>query len=78
MKPENKETRLFLLDLDITDTQEIELFVAQNAIDVKLKYPTKKGYHYITKPFNVKLAEQLTSVTIQKDGLLLINTLDRE
>jgi hypothetical protein len=75
MKPENKASKYFLLDVDTKDIFDVEDFLLTKNIGVKLKYETPKGWHYIVEPFNVLWAEKLKDVTLQKDGLLLLNTL---
>lgn len=76
MKPENKNTNFFLLDIDTRESKEIDKFVQQYAIQVFHTYPTKKGWHYITLPFNAKIADNQTIFTLQKDGLLLIRYIE--
>ena len=73
MAPENKEEKYFLLDCDKVDVSEISDFTIQNDIYVFLTYLTKKGWHLVTKSFDVRLLEKLPDVTLQKDGLLLLN-----
>lgn len=75
MQPENKLTKYFLLDVDTKDTSEVDKFIYDNNISIYSIYPTKKGWHYIVLPFNVKLAEGFKTFCVQKDGLLLINYL---
>lgn len=75
MAPENKKSKYFMLDIDTKDTKEVDDFVYQHLIEVIHTYPSKSGWHYIVKPFNIKLAEG-KKFTVIKDGLLLINWLE--
>jgi len=72
MKPENRKTKLFILDIDKKDTREIDQCVIHLLIKVIFKYETVKGWHYICEPFNLNLLE-VDEVEIKTDGLLLID-----
>lgn len=75
MKPENKLTKRFLIDIDTTCDKEIEKvtkWVHQNTI-LLWEYFTPHGKHLITNPFNIK--EWPFKWEIKKDGLLLLNSL---
>lgn len=82
MKPEQKNSRYFLLDVDIPEAkaqcyidvyEEINKFIADNGIKNILDYDTKKGRHYIVEPFDMRLTQDLKHITVQKDGLLLLH-----
>ncbi len=78
MKPENKLTKYFLLDVDSLNTFEVDMFIINNSINVILCYPSKNGWHYIVSPFNIKLAEGCKTFEVKKDALLLINYIDKK
>lgn len=78
MKPEQKNSRYFLLDVDQDDkavapVEEVTLFICKNGIKTIANYPTKNGHHFIVEPFDMRLAQNLQYVTVQKDGLLLLH-----
>lgn len=75
MKPENRKSKLFLLDIDSKDLTEVDHFVADYLIQVKHIYHTKKGWHYIVAPFDVRLSHGMKTFIVNKDGLLLVNYL---
>lgn len=80
MKPEQKNSRYFLLDVDqdhkaVAPVEEITLFICKNGIKTIANYPTKNGHHFIVEPFDIRLSASLQYVTVQKDGLLLLHWL---
>lgn len=76
MKPENKLSKYFLLDIDQKDVSETENFISKHSLKVVHYYPSKSGWHYIVEPFNVKLAETCKTFEVKKDALLLVNYLE--
>lgn len=72
MKPENKATKYFLLDVDSKIDNEVDHLLYDHDVELKLSYPTPNGWHHIVEPFNAKLAEGYKTITLIKDGLLLI------
>jgi len=76
MKPENKNSKLFMLDVDSKVTHEVDEFISSNMIEVVNTFPSRQGWHYIVKPFNVTLANGKETFSVIKDGLILINYLD--
>lgn len=72
MKPENRNSSHFLLDLDQKDTSKLYYNLHHMAIEPLLKYESVKGWHYIVKPFNPILLE-VENCEIKKDALLLLN-----
>jgi len=71
MQPGQRASSWFLWDVDTKDDQP---FLAQlpAEIPVLLKYPTKKGWHIITPPFNYTKMVLPPDVELKKDGLLLL------
>lgn len=78
MKPENKLSKFFLFDIDSKCTLEVDKFISDNLINILFTYQTKNGFHYVSDPFNVKLAEGFKTFTIKKDGMILINYLGQK
>lgn len=78
MKPENKASKYFMLDIDTKDLTEVEDFVSREKIQVIKDYQTKKGWHYIVSPFNVKVAEMYKSFTVNKDAMMLVHYMESE
>ncbi len=76
MKPENKNSKYFLLDVDSKEQEEVDDFIEQNNIQIKLWYETKNGWHFIVDPFNVTLADGAKTFTVNKDGLMLLHYMD--
>lgn len=76
MKPENKNTKFFLLDIDSKCTKEVDKFISDNLIKIIHTYPTKKGWHYVAEPFDARLANGHKTFILNKDGLLLIHYLE--
>lgn len=75
MKPENKLSKYFLLDIDSKTDNEIDEFMLKYDIQFKFNYPTPNGWHYIVEPFNAIWANGYKTFTLIKDGLLLIRTI---
>jgi len=75
MKPENKNSKYMLLDVDSKNQDEIDMFLTDHPIGIKLWYQTKNGWHFIVEPFNVTLADGARTFKVIKDGLLLLNYL---
>lgn len=75
MKPENKNSKYFLLDVDTKDTSKVDSFLGLHLINPIFIYPSKSGWHYIVRPFNTSLSHD-GAFAIQKDGLLLLNYLE--
>jgi len=75
MKPNARGTKYFLLDID-NKTPELRLKLANiliaNKIDVLVERETRNGYHWIVKPFDVRLVSGIEDVGVQKDGLLYV------
>lgn len=79
MQPANRNSRLFLLDVDTKDENYIKV-VAENlrqrdGVTFKKIYATPNGAHWVTEGFDVRLVENIPSVEVKKDGLLLLNVL---
>lgn len=77
MSPKCKAESNFLIDIDNlvgdkVDILEIDKLLEEINVKVLLKYPTKNGWHVITKPFNPALWDNGFG-DIKKDGLLLLN-----
>lgn len=77
MKPENKLSKYFMLDVDTKEPNEVDDFVFKENINVTHRYQTKNGWHYIVLPFNVKLAEGYKTFTVNKDAMLLVHYLEK-
>ncbi len=75
MKPENKQTKFFMIDIDTKDPLEADKFVSDNMIKIIHSYPSKNGWHYICEPFDVRLSNCYRTFTVLKDGVLLLNYL---
>lgn len=75
MKPHSRGTKYFLLDID-NKTPELRLRLANiliaNKVDVLVERETRNGYHWIVKPFDVRLVSGIPDVGVQKDGLLYV------
>lgn len=73
MQTENKRSRLFLIDIDQKNTNEVDSMLNHDNILPILKYETKKGWHYITNSFDPKILCLCSFAEVKKDGLILIN-----
>jgi hypothetical protein len=73
MQPNCREETNFLIDVDgdINEYMRIKLNLLNLNVDILLEYPTKNGYHIITKPFNPSLLSSVDDGHIKKDGLIL-------
>ncbi len=75
MQPSCAETSYFLIDVDSVPGKDMcgeALKEAANiGVDILLTYPTKNGWHIITKPFNPNLWTHTSN--IKKDGMLLLS-----
>lgn len=76
MKPENRASKYFLLDIDSKDLSEVEDFVLREKISIANNYETKNGWHFIVLPFNVKLAEGYKTFTVNKDAMMLVHYME--
>lgn len=75
MKKPNKAESNFLIDVDTKEKEEIKAVddaLSQINIEVLLKYPTKNGWHYVTKPFNPNLFVAMENVEIKTDAMMLL------
>jgi len=75
MQPNCRENTNFLIDIDgdITEFMDIKNKLIKLTVEILLEYPTKNGYHIITKPFNPSLLPEVERDHIKKDGLILLN-----
>lgn len=73
MQPDNKLTKYFLLDIDTHDNSEIECWFELTQIEIKLKYPTPNGWHYITNGFNPEFLEGI-KCDLKRDALILLRS----
>lgn len=75
MQPPQRATSLFLWDVDnvpeIKDTTAEILSLIPEGLIIKF-YPTKNGWHLVTKPFNYTTLVLPKNVEMKKDGLLLL------
>lgn len=74
MKHSNKETSYFLFDCD---TQDIEIMVPfgqklAELTEIVECYPSKKGFHLITKPFNYTKLERPAEIGFSPDAMMLL------
>lgn len=74
MQPNCRENTNFLIDIDgdIDDYMRIKLNLLNLSIDIIFEYPTKNGFHIITKPFNPSLLT-VERDHIKKDGMILLD-----
>lgn len=74
MQPNAREETNFLIDIDgdILEYMKIKNHLIELKIDILLDYPTKNGFHIITKPFNPSLLSEVREDHIKKDGLILL------
>jgi hypothetical protein len=75
MKQNARGTKYYLLDIDTKDPAT-RLKIA-NAIlplvkTVLIEKETRNGYHWIVKPFDVRVIKDIPNVSIQTDGLLYL------
>lgn len=71
MKPSSKDETLFLIDIDEMNCREkVYEDLKRKEIELVIDYPTKNGWHFITKPFDSRL---LPDIQIKKDALMLID-----
>jgi len=75
MQQANKDSSLFLLDLDDEDDKDIMGIalqrIAELDIEEVMRYRTKNGWHIVVKPFNLELWQSVGEV--KKDPLLLLD-----
>lgn len=71
MQPHNKAERKFLIDVDDENALPLVRNIASLEIESIVKTPN--GYHIVCLPFDPRLIENIPNVSIQKDGLLLID-----
>ncbi len=74
MRPGSKSESFFVFDIDDPMTLDQALGIIDRSgfsDEIVKQYPTKNGWHIVTKPFNyTQLTEQLS---FHKDGLLLLS-----
>lgn len=75
-RPQQKKTSYFLFDVDNDGNRDVvgELLASLGDFqdNIVLQYPTKNGWHIITKPFNYNLITLPSSVELKTDGLMLL------
>lgn len=75
MQPAQRATSLFVFDVDDPERKDIcgaTLTAIGTSTDILKVYPTKNGWHIITKPFNYTEIVLPEGCSIQKDGLILL------
>lgn len=77
MQPKCRAETKFLIDVDNiigdkSDISEVDKYLKEINVKVLLKYPTKNGWHIVTKPFNPALWNDGFG-DIKKDALLLLS-----
>ncbi len=75
MQPAQRQTSWFLFDIDNVEGKDVygeTLQMLDSELIIK-SYPTKNGWHIITKPFNYTTLTLPEGVEIKKDGLLLLS-----
>jgi hypothetical protein len=75
MQPPQRATSLFLFDIDNIEGRDIDgeaLQAIPNELIVK-HYPTKNGWHLITKPFDYTKIKLPENCEMKKDALLLLS-----
>ena len=78
MKPNSRAETNFLIDLDGDEVGKYKFLINEKIEELKVKillnYPTKNGWHIITKSFNPNdLVIRGFTKEINKDGLLLLD-----
>lgn len=73
MQTEHRATKYFLLDVDTHDNSEIECWFDLTKFDIKLKYQTPNGWHYITNAFNPEFLDGI-KCELKKDSLILLRS----
>lgn len=79
MKPESRNNKNYLVDVDTTDKQKLQ--EVDNVVQretVYFSYDTPNGRHYITHPFDTRLLLDFDYVEVKKDGLILLSPLREE
>lgn len=75
MQPQQKKTSLFLFDVDNEEGRDVmgESLLVIPSEEIVQTYPTKNGWHIITKPFNYTKLILPKGCEFKKDGLLLLS-----
>jgi hypothetical protein len=70
-----KISKNFLFDLDDCDDRSFHSIynILEKLTEIIVYYPTKNGYHIITKPFNYKALDDNIVSILHKDSLMLID-----
>ena len=75
MNPKARGTKYFMLDIDTKDP-EIRAILAKTVLPysgpVLIEQETRNGYHWVVRPFDVRIIKDIPNVGIQKDGLLYL------
>ena len=78
MQPRNKAERLYLVDIDTTDDEK-----ALEIVDIVVELAghgetvqTPNGWHFLCKPFDVRVLEQFDCASVHKDGLLFVERIE--
>lgn len=74
MQPQQRATNLFMFDIDNIEGRDVmgEALCAIPNEHILKQYPTKNGWHIITKPFNYTDIKLHDNFEFKKDGLLLL------
>lgn len=75
MKQYSRGTKYYLLDIDTKDTATRDILtekVVPLSGEPFVKQETRNGYHWIVKPFDVRVLEGISNVGVQQDGLLYL------
>lgn len=76
MQPPQRKTSYFLYDVDNEEGRDVcgeTLTALGDEVEIIKMYPSKNGWHIITKPFNHTTIELPEGVEMKKDALLLLS-----
>jgi hypothetical protein len=72
MKPESREEKLFLVDIDIPNEEGLTLIeLIRSLTPIKHYYRTPKGWHVICSPFNIDHVKGYPDCEVKKDALMI-------
>jgi len=75
MQPAQRKTSLFMFDVDNEEGRDVmgESLLAIPSEQIIQTYPTKNGWHIITKAFNYTTLKLPDGCELKKDGLILLS-----
>lgn len=83
MKPNARATKYFLIDIDTKDDNVLQTVrdiinnwnMKGNISEILFEQETRNGWHYVCRPFDVRILKSIKDVEVKTDGLLFLESI---